>query len=155
MQKKVLTVTPDASLLDLERQLLHAHVGALPVVEDSGQLVGIASRSDVVRQLSIEQSLGEAMADAYRDQADEAWYDTSTQEVSSVVGQRILRLRVRDVMVQEVITISPDSSIQEAADCFVKRRIHRLPVVEEKRLVGIISSIDLARLIAKGELVKG
>ena len=64
MEKDVRSVTPETSLVDLERRLLQARVGALPVVERTGELVGIASRSDVVRQLSVEQSLGEAMADA-------------------------------------------------------------------------------------------
>ena len=151
MEKDVRSVTPETSLVDLERRLLQARVGALPVVERTGELVGIASRSDVVRQLSVEQSLGEAMADAYRDQKDETWSETSTREVSSVVGQRIQRLKVRDVMIREVITISPDSNIQQAASRFVEHHIHRLPVVEGGRLVGILSSLDLARLISEGE----
>jgi CBS domain-containing protein len=151
MEKDVRSVTPETSLVDLERRLLQARVGALPVVERTGELVGIASRSDVVRQLSVEQSLGEAMADAYRDQKDETWSETSTREVGSVVGQRIQRLRVSDVMIREVITISPDCNIQQAAGLFVEHHVHRLPVVAGGRLVGILSTLDLARLISEGE----
>ena len=55
------TVRPDTSLADLERALLDAGVGGFPVVED-GRLVGVVSRSDVVRQLSVEQSLAELLA---------------------------------------------------------------------------------------------
>jgi CBS domain-containing protein len=154
MEKDVQTVTPEVSLSDLERQLLHGRVGALPVVDRDGQLVGIASRSDVVRQLSVERSLGEAMADTYREHADESWYDTSSQELNCSIGQRVQRLRVRDVMIKDVVTISPDCAIELAADCFVKRHIHRLPVVEDGRLVGIVSTLDLARLMAEGDVVQ-
>jgi CBS domain-containing protein len=149
MQRKVLTIAPGKSLPDLERALLRSRVSALPVVERSGKMVGIVSRSDVVRQLCLERSLGEAMADAYRDQTDEAFVEKSRRVVAQAIGQRMEQLCVRDVMIRDVLTVAPDLPLVKAAQLMVERRIHRLPVVEDGKLVGIVSSLDFTRLVAE------
>ena len=128
MQKKVLTIAPGKSLPELERALLRSRVGAMPVIDRSGRMVGIVSRSDVVRQLCLERSLGEAMADAYRDQTDEAFVEKSRRDV---------------------VTVEPDCPLPKAAQLMVERRIHRLPVVQDGKLVGIVSSLDFTRLVAE------
>jgi CBS domain-containing protein len=149
MQRKVLTIAPGKSLPDLERALLRSRVSALPVVERSGKMVGIVSRSDVVRQLCLERSLGEAMADAYRDQTDEAFVEKSRRDVAQAIGQRMEQLCVRDVMIRDVVTVAPDLPLVKAAQLMIERRIHRLPVVEDGKLVGIVSSLDFTRIVAE------
>jgi CBS domain-containing protein len=150
MQKKVKTISPDRTLPELERELLRWRIGAMPVVERGGKLVGIVSRSDVVRQLCLERSLGEAMADAYRDQTDASFVAQSQAAIAGEIGRRMENLRVRDVMIREVLTIPPELPVEKAAQLLIERRIHRLPVVDEKgKLVGIVSSLDFTRLVAE------
>jgi CBS domain-containing protein len=149
MQKKVKTIAPDKTLPELERELLRWRIGAMPVVERGGKLVGIVSRSDVVRQLCLERSLGEAMADAYRDQTDASFAAHSESSIAVEVGQRMERLCVRDVMVRDVLTVTPDLPVTKAAQLLIERRIHRLPVVENGKLVGIVSSLDFTRIVAE------
>jgi CBS domain-containing protein len=149
MQKKVLTISPRKTLPELERALLSSRVGAMPVVERDGRMVGIVSRSDVVRQLCLERSLGEAMADAYRDQTDEKFVEKARRDVAEAIGKRMEHLFVKDVMIRDVITIPPDLPLAEAAQLMIERHIHRLPVVEDGKLVGIVSSLDFTRLVAE------
>lgn len=149
MQKKVLTIAPGKTLPELERALLRSRVSAMPVVERSGKMVGIVSRSDVVRQLCLERSLGEAMADAYRDQTDDSFVEKSRRDVAEAIGKRMERLCVRDVMIRDVVTATPDLPLAKAAQLMIERRIHRLPVVEDGKLVGIVSSLDFTRLVAE------
>ena len=149
MQKKVKTIGPDRTLPDLERELLRWRIGAMPVVERGGKLVGIVSRSGVVRQLCLERSLGEAMADAYRDQTDASFAVQAESAIGGAIGQRMERLRVRDVMISEVLTVPPDLPVVKAAQLLIERRIHRLPVVEGEKLVGIVSSLDFTRIVAE------
>jgi CBS domain-containing protein len=149
MQKKVKTIGPDKTLPDLERELLRWRIGAMPVVERGGKLVGIVSRSDVLRQLCLERSLGEAMADAYRDQTDASFFTKSQTAIAGEIGQRMERLRVRDVMIQDVLTVTPDLPVVKAAQLLIERRIHRLPVVENGKLVGIVSSLDFTRIVSE------
>ena len=149
MQKKVKTIGPDKTLPDLERELLRWRIGAMPVVERGGKLVGIVSRSDVVRQLCLERSLGEAMADAYRDQTDASFAAQAESTIGGAIGQRMERLRVRDVMICDVLTVPPDLPVTQAARLLIERRIHRLPVVEGDKLIGIVSSLDFTRIVAE------
>ena len=149
MQKKVKTIGPDRTLPELERELLRWRIGAMPVVERGGKLIGIVSRSDVVRQLCLERSLGEAMADAYRDQTDGSFAAQAESALGLAIGQRMERLRVRDVMIQEVLTVTPDLPVVKAAQLLIERRIHRLPVVENGKLVGIVSSLDFTRIVSE------
>lgn len=149
MQKQVKTIGPDRTLPDLERELLRWRIGAMPVVERGGKLVGIVSRSDVVRQLCLERSLGEAMADAYRDQTDASFVTRAEGAIGGAIGQRMERLRVRDVMICDVLTVPPDLPVTQAAQLLIERRIHRLPVVEGEKLVGIVSSLDFTRIVAE------
>jgi CBS domain-containing protein len=149
MQKKVRTIAPERTLPELERELLRSRVGALPVVDRDDKLVGIVSRSDVVRQLCLERSLGEAMADAYRDQTDAGFVEKSQQAIAVGIGQRMERLCVRDVMIHDLITVAPDLSVEDAAKLLWERRIHRLPVLENGRLVGIVSTLDFTRIVAE------
>jgi CBS domain-containing protein len=148
MQKQVKTIAPDKSLPELERALIRWRIGAMPVVE-RGKLIGIVSRSDVVRQLCLERSLGEAMADAYRDQTDSGFAAESQAAIAEEIGVRMERRRVRDVMIHDVVSVPPDLPVAKAAQLLLERRIHRLPVVENGKLVGIVSSLDFAKLVAE------
>jgi len=151
MQPKPRSVSPQTTLPELQRTLLSARVSGFPVV-DEGRLVGVVSRSDVVRQLSVEQSVGEMLSDYQREAGGEAGDEAFLDRVGQHVGRRMESLRVADVMVGSVITVAPDAPLEEVARTLVDHRIHRLPVVEEGRLVGLVSSTDLVRLVAEGRL---
>ena len=157
MQTSVHVVSPRMTLPELERELIARRVSGFPVVE-GGKLVGIISRSDIVRQLCAERSLAEIIAD-YQDVSDDTAESgrraaASQVDVGDHVGRRIDQLRVGDAMIREVVTVEPTAELVEVARTMHQRRIHRLPVVEGGRLVGIIAAIDLARLVAEGRLVQ-
>jgi len=61
-------------------------------------------------------------------------------------------MRVSDVMVTDVVTVRPDQSLGEAARLMMTRRVGSLPVVEEGRLVGIITETDMLRTIVRGDV---
>ncbi len=148
MHGAVHTVDPDMSLADLERSFLRTGVSGFPVVED-GRLVGIVSRSDVVRQLSVERSQAETISDYYREATGIEDAEASLEDIAERVGARLERLRVADLMIRRLITVSPEQPLGEVARILLEHRIHRLPVTEAGRLVGIVSSLDLVRLFAE------
>ena len=157
MQTRVHVVSPRITLPELERELIARGVKGFPVV-DGGKLVGIISRSDIVRQLCAERSLAEIIAD-YQDVSDDTVESSrraaaSQADVGAGVGRRIDQLRVSDVMIHDVVAVEPTTTLADLARAMHERHIHRLPVVEGGRLVGIISAIDLARLVAEGRLVQ-
>src|SRR4051812_36818538 len=95
MQPNVRTIGPDVLLLEADRELLAQRVSGFPVVE-RGQLVGMLSRSDIVRQLSVEQSLAEIISDYYHDSGSHDHAAESIEELAGRVGRRVEHLTVRD-----------------------------------------------------------
>ncbi len=103
----------------------------LPVVDDDGEiLVGIVTQRDLFRD-ALAQALG------YGKHAQRRILDT---------------LSVKDVMTTEVITVTPDSSLVEAARILSARKIGCLPVVKSGRLIGILTEGDFVCLITRGGL---
>ncbi len=151
MQPKPRCVSPHTTLAELQRTLLSARVSGFPVVED-GRLVGIVSRSDVVRQLSVEQSVGEMLSNYQREAGGENGDEAFLDRVGQHVGHRLEKLRVADVMVTTVLSVSPDAPLPDVARMLVENRVHRVPVVDGGRLVGLVSTMDVVRLVAEGRL---
>lgn len=148
MHGEVVTVSPETPLPDLQRRFASDRVGALPVVDVSGRILGLVSRYDVMRRFSLEQSLAE-LADSDFDQTlgikDN---DDSIAVIAAAVGRRLAGMHARDVMIEEVVVIGPDATLAEAAQIMTQRKFHRLPVVEAGRLVGVVSAFDFMRLYA-------
>jgi CBS domain-containing protein len=153
MKTEVQTVSPDISLTDLEKLFIDNRVTGFPVVE-SERLVGVVSRSDIVRKIVTEQSYAEYVSDYYRDVGsfDEPKPADTLPELGSQIGSRLASATVRDVMSGEPVTVSADDPVSRVAERLVERRIHRVPVVtSDGRLEGIITSLDLVGLLVDRE----
>lgn len=152
MQTHVKTASSEMSVMDLDRLFAEQGISGAPVV-DQGRLVGIVSRSDIVRQLDVEQSLGEIATNYYRDMYGiGASAQQEADEIGASMGERVQNLRVRDVMVRELITVGADADLQELATRMVERHVHRVLVTDDERLLGIVTTLELARLVMEGRL---
>jgi CBS domain-containing protein len=150
MQPEVQTVHPEMPLVELDRAFIDRAVGGFPVV-DKGQLVGIVSRSDIVRQLYVEQSLAEMVSDYYHQVEMSPGVPTqSLKEIGDEVGERLESLHVKDVMIRKLFTVPATATVQEVARVLADHHIHRVPVTDAGRLVGIITALDLVRLLSEG-----
>jgi CBS domain-containing protein len=152
MKTNVTTVTPEITMPDLQRLFLKSKFGALPVLDRAGHLVGIVSRSDVVRKFSLEQSLAELADSDFDSILGVEDDDDALESIGAAVGRRLSHVHANDIMIHDVETIGPDETLAQAASRMVQRRIHRLPVLEGGRLVGIVSAFDFMDLYAAGEL---
>ncbi len=147
MTREIFTVGPELTLIDLERDLDSQRVTGAPVVEH-GKLVGIVSRSDIDRRLHRERSRSAGMAAFYLalDPGEERAASPDPIE-SALEGLR--SLRVRDIMTTEVISVTPDAGVREVAQVMDERRIHRVLVLDNGQLQGLISTLDLVRVLAR------
>ncbi len=148
MQIRVHAVPPEMPLAALEQEFLDKRVSGFPVL-DAGRLVGVVSRSDILRQLEVERQLAENTSDFYWDQSE--FHEEpaeSIEQIASRVGQRIEDLHVRDLMSRHVVAVSADDSLAVLAQRLLEHHIHRVLVVEHGHLVGIVSTLDLVRLFA-------
>jgi len=160
MNREVRHIAPDESLAELEQRLLAERIGGVPVVEQ-GRLVGIVSRSDVVRVLASEQAMADSVGDFYREFQEDPFAAGARvaraaaedpERSAEQVAHRLAGLCVRDAMVTDVVSVDADAPLREVAEQLVEHRIHRLVVTEGDRLAGIVTTLDLARLIAEGRL---
>jgi CBS domain-containing protein len=153
MQLVVKTVPSSMLLPELEAELLRSGISGCPVV-DNNQLVGVVSRSDVVRQLCNERNIAEHVSDFHFDETH--FYEqkmSSLKDIADRVGERIEGLKVKDVMVRNPFTTRLDQPLADLAKRFVDHKIHRMPVTDKGTLVGIVTTTDLVRLIANKRLV--
>ena len=121
MSSPVITVTPQQSLDDAWKIMTEKHISRLPVVDKRGKLVGIVSE---------KQILGFAPSAA------------TTLDMFEIQGV-MNRIPVERVMTKDVITITPDTPIEEAARIMADNEISGIPVVSGDSLVGIIAETDL------------
>ncbi|MEQ8860031.1 MAG: CBS domain-containing protein [Pseudomonadales bacterium] len=109
MQPEPVTVHQATELLRAVRMMIDRDISAMPVIDDSGRLVGILTERDCIRTV---------MQAGYHDES----------------GGPVSRCMTRDVQ-----TMSPDDSLMDAAELFADSSIHRCPVVVDDRPVGMIS----------------
>lgn len=152
MSAPVRSVEPDTPLAELETLLTAQRVSGAPVV-DGGRVVGVVSRSDVVRVLAREDTAAQLLVSFYLSPWDE---DVSAVEVltrsSEMLAQRLHHLHVRDAMSERVLAVPPDAPLREVARRMADERVHRLLVLEDGALRGLVSSLDLARAVAEGNI---
>jgi CBS domain-containing membrane protein len=123
MTSPVFAVGLADSLKDVDEVMQWKHVRHVPVVDESGQLVGLITHRDLLKAC-----------------------------VSSLAGipQReqddMLRgIPVREIMHSEIVTCSPDGNIRDAGRLMLDRKIGCLPVVENAKLTGILTDADFVR----------
>jgi CBS domain-containing protein len=155
MRRDPESVPPDMPVPRLEELFLESGYAGFPVVA-ADRLVGIVSRSDIVRSLLTERSRAEQTISGFYAPmglpSDEE-IQRDLESIASRVGVRLASLSVDDVMIRNVVTIESDRSVTELAGLMQEGRLHRLPVVEGERLVGLVTSMDIVRAVAEGRLV--
>jgi len=139
MTEKVVTVLEGTTVKDLCRLLGEFNISALPVVSEEGRLAGIVSEKDVIAY---------HVASLEPDFVDPDIYELIS---SKYLGHddlypRSERIFVEEIMNRDVVTVGPDAQIDDASRLLLEKELHRLPVVEDGKVVGIISSLDLLRV---------
>ena len=125
----VVTVSPDTEVSDIAKLLLERHISALPVVNSEGQVLGIVSEGDLLhrRETDTEKHrnwwLGFLVGSEQR-----------ATEYSKSHGTK-----ASEIMSREVVTVNEDAQLGDIAELLEVRRIKRVPVLRDGKLVGIVS----------------
>lgn len=138
MTTSVVSVTPETGVSDVARLLLERHISAVPVIDTDGRLIGMVSEGDFLRRaedgshrhgswwLRLFSGSGENAADYVKTHGRSA----------------------ADVMTRDVITVTEDTPTGDVAHLLETKRIKRVPVLRDGRVVGIVSRADLLRGLA-------
>jgi CBS domain-containing protein len=138
MTRDVISIGPLTSILDAANLMLRAHVSGLPVLDESGALVGVVSQSDFLRRSEIGTQRERPV-----------WLQFligSSGLAADFVRER--GRKVQDVMTRDPVTVQEDTSLDELVRLMEKHHVHRLPVMRDKTLVGIVTRSNLLRAVA-------
>jgi CBS domain-containing protein len=109
------TISPDHTVHEAIQTLCKHNIGALPVLDRDGNLVGIVSERDVLRLCSREDC------------------------------NEMLQRKVRDIMTRDLVISVPDDSIDYVMRVMTERRVRHLPVLQDRLLVAIVSIGDVVK----------
>ena len=128
MSKDVTSVSPSERLVHARRVIIDAKVGRLPVIDDE-DLVGMITSKDLMR----------AFID-FRKKVPEKYQKSQIKEVL-----------VEDIMSTNPLVVAKEDSISDVAKIMIETGYNGLPVVENDKVIGIITQTDILRLISKLE----
>jgi CBS domain-containing protein len=139
MTKNVVSVSPQTTVADALDIMVRSHLSGVPVIDESGRLVGMISEGDFLRRSE---------------------FGTTKPEGSWIAGMllpgraakayaHIHGRRVGELMSENVATIAPNAGLDEAVALMEKRRVKRLPVLETEKVVGILTRADFMRALVE------
>jgi CBS domain-containing protein len=140
MTRKILSVTPDTEIVKAAEILLKNRINGLPVIDDSGKLVGVLCQSDLVAQqksipIPSVFTLLESLVPL-----------TSMKRLDKEV-EKIAALTVKQAMTPNPVTVGPETDIEDVAKLMVDQKYHTLPVMEGDKVVGIVGKEDVLKTL--------
>jgi CBS domain-containing protein len=139
MTKDVITVGPDATVGEIAALLVQHRISAVPVVSQDNRVVGIVTQTDLGhRSETGTEKKRKWWLDVFADA------DAKAREYIKSHG-----LKAQDVMTRHIVSVSRTSSLAEVAEVLDTHRIRQVPVMEDGKLVGMVSRTDLVRKLAE------
>jgi CBS domain-containing protein len=139
MQRQVIVATPDMSIEDAVHLMLAHRVSGLPVLDPAGSVVGILSEGDLLRRVE----LGTARTTSVW----QSWLVGQGREARNYALSHARK--VGEAMTASVIFVTPETPLSQVVSLMESHRIKRVPVLENGRLVGILTRSDLVRALER------
>jgi CBS domain-containing protein len=138
MVSDVISVRPDQSVRDVAEILLRCRISGVPVLDSAGDLVGMVSEGDLMRR-----------ADTGTEHR-RSWWLRLLMGREGLAEEYVKEhsRKVSDIMTGTVITASPETSWGELADLMERNGIKRLPIVKNRKVVGLVSRANLLQALA-------
>ncbi len=138
MRRTVITVRPDTPLRDVARILVEHRISGVPVVGADGGVLGVVSETDfVVKERGLPADRRRTLLHPIGERPDA----TTVSKVEATTAA--------EAMTSPAVTVEPTTGLQDAARLMTDRRVNRLPVVHEGRLVGILTRADIVRAFVR------
>lgn len=144
MVKDVVTVGPEAPVMDIAALMLERRISGLPVVDGGGRILGIVSEGDLIRRPEIDT-----------DRVKLGWLRLLLTDDESRARDFVKHhgRTAREVMTQPAHSVAPDTPLGEVVRLLERHHIKRLPVVERGKLVGLVTRTDLLRALVSRPVV--
>jgi len=141
MTREVVTVGPYTSVPDIAATMMEKRISGVPVLTDSGEIIGLVSQTDLLHRVEIGTER----------QIRRKWWLSNLADVNALARDyaKAHGLKAQDVMSRYVISVRDDAELRDVADILDSHRIKRVPVLQAGRLVGIITRSDLVRALRR------
>ena len=142
MVRDVITVSPDIEIEALCDLMQMHNIKGAPVVDGEGRLIGIVTQDDVIYgRMGAEENvkLSRDIAELFK-----------SGFASLSAGELRSPRTVSTIMTSPAISAEENTSVEELCRTMWTLRIHRIPIVKDGRVTGIVSSMDLCKGIAEG-----
>jgi CBS domain-containing protein len=140
MARHVVTATPEMTVPEIAKLMINNRISGLPILDGDRQLVGIVTEGDLLRR-------AETRTERQRSSWSE-WFSPNSRLAAEYIKSHARR--VADVMSRDVVSVTELASLGEIADLMETKRIKRVPILHDGKLVGIVSRADLLRVLASG-----
>jgi CBS domain-containing protein len=147
MNPNVVFCKPDDTVREIAKILKENDISGVPVLEGE-ELVGIVSEGDLLKLLIIPEK-GELWLPSPFEVIEVPIREYLGWEETKKILSDVSSIKVEEIMTKDVYTISSDASVEEASEHMVRHRINRLPVIEDDRVVGIVTRGDIIEGLAK------
>lgn len=142
MTSPVVTVTPQTPVQDAVRLMLEHHISGLPVINETGELVGIVTEADLL--------LKEAQPKPEQPVVD--WFGRWLWLERWLSGYRKVKGRiVGEVMTHNVVTADEETPVHNLASRMMRFQVNRLPIVRGGQLVGIVTRADILKVFLRSD----
>jgi CBS domain-containing protein len=152
MQPNVVTLPPEARLSEALALFEDESISGIPIVAQNGDIVGVLSEHDVARPEHMRKGRIDPTSGAYDFSGDEeatvedADYYGKEDYSPELLGEEL----VKDWMNPAVVGVPPEADVKTVCATMVREGVHRVMVLHGRRLVGIISSMDVVKAVAQG-----
>ncbi|WP_119390794.1 CBS domain-containing protein [Taklimakanibacter lacteus] len=139
MTRDPVSISPQASVLEAAETMLRHRISGLPVVDSSGALVGMVTGSDLMRRAEIATGLRRSGFSEFQ----------AGEERLAADYVRAHGKRVQHVMTGAPFVVPESASLEAIVDIMDRHNVKRVPVVDGRKLVGIVSRTDLLRALVE------
>ena len=144
MTKDVITVHPQTPVRELATLLLNHKISGVPVVDEAGKVLGVVTESDLIfqnKKVHLPTAVAILAAFLFLDRPEQL-----EQEMKKIAGSMAC-----DICSAELISVTPETPLDELATLMAEKKIHTLPVLDGGKLAGVIGKSDIIRTIAQAQ----
>ncbi len=138
MTRNVISANVDVTVEEIAALMMENHISGVPILDEDGAVTGLISEGDLMRRVEGSGS------------APKSWW-LSLFSWSESTARDFIKMRshrAKDIMTRNVHVVAPDTPVADIARLLEEKRIKRVPVVENDRVVGIVSRGNLMQALA-------
>ena len=143
MTKEVIVAQEDFLVKDLAKILAENRISGVPVINDEGEVIGVVTENDLIDQTK------KVHIPTVVTILDSILYLENPARLAKDLA-KMAGARVGEICSRNFIKVDKETPLDEIATIMSEKKVHTLPVMEEKKLVGIIGKSDIIRTLAQG-----